>query len=872
MAKNKFKGVVVLSRDKYKKLDKVEDGTLYVKNQFVDTPEKVSELENDLELLNKEGIENSSLDFKNKPKVNGEDVALSKEIPQVVNNLDTDSSTKPLSAAQGKALNQKITNIMETVNGKNNAFTIKTLLELGMLFAPNVDTAKVEDSFKVPSNVITYNEKEYVLKNGDVFYIVDTNVPDYWFSKDDYKLYKMETTKVDLSQYALITKVDEKNAEQDQLIAEKANSSDLSKVATSNNYNDLDNLPELFSGDYEDLTNKPDTPVVNNGTLTIQKNGVDLGTFSANQSSNSTINITTAEESGGDFVVEDKLSGIDLNTLVDAGNYGISSDCINIPSNKSGTLFVGNYENGQYAQQLFIDSSNVTWVRSSTSINNSNWKAWSKLANSDDIKDFANIDFVNQMVNNKAKTIPWNIKTTMPQIDSYWETITWNGLTNFSTQYIWSDGENIYYSYNTTQYKLQKETRTWEPMTWNGLTNFSGRYIWAHGKYIYYSEGSIQYVLNKDTYTWEQHTWSGLTNFYGYNVWTDGKTMYYSNGTSQYQLSWNSASWTSKTWTGLTSFFGDCIWADGNYIYYSYGAKHYYIDPYNGIWMPKTWNGISNVTSFAGYNIWTDGENIYYSSMSNQYVLQKGTNNWQVFNQKNGLTNISGNKIWTDGSNVYYSNTYILRDAITPKTTLTVKSVKSVNGKTGDITGLATEEYVQENGSKIDVIKVNDVLQTITNKEVNIDVVESENYLESTGVGTPLDNYYTKVEILDVLYPVGTIYLTTSTNGVGSSSPASWLGGTWERLPEGYALWTASSGAGGTISAGLPNITGSFGGNQDQGATGAFYKSKSGVKNSGMSSYACVVQLDASRSSSIYGASTTVQPPAYKVYAWRRVS
>lgn len=121
------------------------------------------------------------------------------------------------------------------------------------------------------------------------------------------------------------------------------------------------------------------------------------------------------------------------------------------------------------------------------------------------------------------------------------------------------------------------------------------------------------------------------------------------------------------------------------------------------------------------------------------------------------------------------------------------------------------------------------------------------------------------VSLIDKIYPVGSIYMS-----INNVSPASFIGGTWEPLPEGYALWTASSGAGETIAPGLPNITGSFGGNQDQGATGAFYKSKSGVKNSGMSSYACVVQIDASRSSSIYGASSTVQPPAYKIYAWKR--
>ena len=43
------------------------------------------------------------------------------------------------------------------------------------------------------------------------------------------------------------------------------------------------------------ILNKPTIPTVNNGTLTIQSNGTSSGTFTANQSSNTTINLKTAE-------------------------------------------------------------------------------------------------------------------------------------------------------------------------------------------------------------------------------------------------------------------------------------------------------------------------------------------------------------------------------------------------------------------------------------------------------------------------------------------------------------------------------------------------------------------------------------------------
>ena len=62
-------------------------------------------------------------------------------------------------------------------------------------------------------------------------------------------------------------------------IKSKAEASSLAPVATS--------------GLYSDLTGKPFIPAVYNGTLTIQQNGITLGTFTANQSTNTTISIDT---------------------------------------------------------------------------------------------------------------------------------------------------------------------------------------------------------------------------------------------------------------------------------------------------------------------------------------------------------------------------------------------------------------------------------------------------------------------------------------------------------------------------------------------------------------------------------------------------
>ena len=61
-------------------------------------------------------------------------------------------------------------------------------------------------------------------------------------------------------------------------IKSKADSSSLAAVATS--------------GSYADLSNKPTIPTVSDGTLTIQQNGTTVGTFTANQSSSTTVSLT----------------------------------------------------------------------------------------------------------------------------------------------------------------------------------------------------------------------------------------------------------------------------------------------------------------------------------------------------------------------------------------------------------------------------------------------------------------------------------------------------------------------------------------------------------------------------------------------------
>lgn len=125
-------------------------------------------------------------------------------------------------------------------------------------------------------------------------------------------------------------------------------------------------------------------------------------------------------------------------------------------------------------------------------------------------------------------------------------------------------------------------------------------------------------------------------------------------------------------------------------------------------------------------------------------------------------------------------------------------------------------------------------------------------------------------------YPVGAIYISTS-----STSPASLFGGTWESIASERVLMGVSSShdAGSTVSAGLPNIKGAVfdtwhgGGPSGSGALSVAANGRSSVCRGDDGTFTWGnFYFDAASYDSIYGNASTVQPAAYYVYMWRRTA
>lgn len=205
----------------------------------------------------------------------------------------------------------------------------------------------------------------------------------------------------------------------------KANSADLATVATSGSYNDLSNKPTIpaaqvnsdwnansgvaqilnkptlgtaaaanvgdfataaqgvladtavqpvdlatvaTSGSYNDLSDKPTIPTVNNATLTIQKNGTTVQTFTANQSTNATANISVPTKTSditndSGFITSSALApyalSADLATVATSGNYNDLSNKPTIPTVGNGTITItqGGISKGTFTTN---QSSNTT--------------------------------------------------------------------------------------------------------------------------------------------------------------------------------------------------------------------------------------------------------------------------------------------------------------------------------------------------------------------------------------------------------------------------------------------------------------------------------------------------------------------------------
>ena len=201
-----------------------------------------------------------------------------------------------------------------------------------------------------------------------------------------------------------------------------------------------------------------------------------------------------------------------------------------------------------------------------------------------------------------------------------------------------------------------------------------------------------------------------------------------------------------------------------------------------------------------------------------------------------------------------------------------------------ETTDLATKEYVDNLSNKMykDAITevgtmVSDQTQAADQSLNNYLAAIQADYITTTDADAHIAAVQAAVQsdlsvIIDAFYPVGSVYITFSNTFDPNTA---WPNTTWTKIKEGIFLEATETTAGTEKEAGLPNITGNAYNIQGVGynADGAFTKTALGNASwSGNIAGYHQLHFDASRSSAVYGKSSTVQPHSLTVVMWQRTA
>ena len=249
--------------------------------------------------------------------------------------------------------------------------------------------------------------------------------------------------------------------------SEKLSSTDVGAAALSNNYNDLDNLPTI--------------PTVNDAVLTIQKNGVDVETFTANASSNVTANIT----------VPTKTSDLTNDSnFVDTSNSAVASG---ITSAK-----VTDYDTHIADTDIHVTTADkATWNTVTSKANDSDVVHKSGDETVAGIKNFTDDTYIKSLnFTNEVSSPSSSSSSIMPIIT----TVTYTDQTASKVARInlriTANGDKSLYPHENNQYALGLTSRRWTTL-YGYLASLGGTYL---GNESSNNERTNLYLLsNRDT-------------------------------------------------------------------------------------------------------------------------------------------------------------------------------------------------------------------------------------------------------------------------------------------------------------------------------------------------------------------------------------
>lgn len=270
-----------------------------------------------------------------------------------------------------------------------------------------------------------------------------------------------------------------------------------------------------------------------------------------------------------------------------------------------------------------------------------------------------------------------------------------------------------------------------------------------------------------------------------------------------------------------------------------------------------------------------------YTQSGNSITVVDGTTvNYSV--AKSGYTTIYGAVVVTETSSI----------PVTLTVARPIVEESSIGTTVYDIHSKATKNKNTANGADEYVYNWVGTLAQYTAQDIEhthpdwVCLITDDGSMGGPGVYTKNEINALIASIFTDLYPIGSLYF-----GTQSTCPLATLipGSTWELVAQDRSIQGSSTNhaAGTTIEAGLPNITGSATSSGDPGAGGSYWNTKKGAfynynvvgsaarwatYNNSNSDAAFTLAFDASRSNSIYGNASTVQPAVYVSNIWKRTA
>lgn len=622
-------------------------------------------------------------------------------------------------------------------------------------------------------------------------------------------------------------------------------------------------------------------PTVNNATLTIQKNGTTVSSFTSNASSNVTCNITVPTKVSDLTNDSGFITGITANNVTTALGYTPynSSNPSGYTSN-TGTVTSVRVQAGTGLSSSTSTAQNTTLNTTISIASGYKLPTTTEWSNKQD-KLTAQTAYTSK---GSATKVPQITTNTLGQVTGITEVTITQPTVNNSTITIQKNGTNV--DSFTTNASSDKSINIEVPTdagSINGITKlYNGWFQNLIEEGVQYGEG-----LNKGYFTSFNLLHGVQDNFYLAN----------------------------KGLRNGTPAIISCNYYDPygyDFVNGEFGRWDTNINPSTAFsTTPFVWE-IKCPTSFE----WTDvcrlfivGHRIYSPFYVTKYKIEvayaysNSTYSWGTVVDYNGTSVDITRKYYdlvTSASGASYHQIYGIRLTISESSETVFslaefmllcargsekksESMNSLDLGGGKVVGNITipTEYgsfvgnLNGNASSADGVidrrTYNNIL-TWTGTRAQYDAIETKNPNTLYNITDDTD---TTAAMLELLYPVGAVYI-----GTMDVCPLASLGiGSWEKIAEDQVLQGSSSNhnAGATIAAGLPNITGEYWdvAGRDSGENGAI-KYVNGEEKAGLGSGSAIgygmIYFDASKANSIYGNSNTVQPPAFVVNIWRRIS